>query len=147
MKDGDQPIIVEQLFDASLEKVWNALTVVAEMTQWYFPNIPAFEPVVGFETTFIVQVEDRVFPHVWKLTEVMPMRKIAYNWQFEGYDGRAVSVFELSQVDQRTRLTLTFSVIEKFPEHIPEFKRESGVNGWNYLIKESLIAHLEKQAI
>jgi len=32
-----------------------------------------------------------------------------------------------------------------FPDDIPEFKRESGVEGWNYLIKKSLKAFLEKE--
>ena len=42
------------------------------------------------------------------------------------------------EINNITTLHLNFTVLEAFPENIPEFKRESGVEGWNYLIKESL---------
>ncbi|WP_430965224.1 SRPBCC family protein [Spongiimicrobium sp. 2-473A-2-J] len=142
MKKEDEPIVVEQIFDTALENVWEAITEQGKMTQWFFPNIASFEPVVGFKTRFVIQVEDRTFPHLWKLTEVIPLKKIAYEWQFEGYPGRGISTFELMEEGHRTKLRLTFTVLEKFPDHIPEFKRESGVAGWNYFIGESLKEYL-----
>jgi len=33
-------------------------------------------------------------------------------------------------------------VLEDFPQDIPEFKRESGLAGWTYLILESLQKYL-----
>jgi hypothetical protein len=42
-----------------------------------------------------------------------------------------------------TKLRLTAQVLEDFPEDIPEFKRESGVEGWTYFIKKSLKEFLE----
>ncbi len=145
MKDSYKPIIVDQIFDASVKNVWNAITVLDEMTQWFFPDISSFEPVVGFKTQFSVQIEDRIFLHLWKLTEVVPMKIIAYEWRFEGYPGSGVSLFELTEEGHQTKLRLTFTVVEKFPDNIPEFKRESGVAGWNYFIKESLKEYLEEK--
>ncbi len=145
MKSAEKPIIVEQTFDSSLENVWNALTVLNEMTQWFFPGLTSFEPVIGFQTKFVVQVEDRIFPHLWKIVEVVAMEKIAYEWKFEGYPGCGISLFELTAQGHQTKLKLTFSTIEKFPSNIPEFKRESGVEGWNYLIKESLKDYLREK--
>ena len=49
------------------------------MKLWFFSNKTYFEPVVGFETRFVIQVEDRIFPHLWKLTEVVPNKKISLN--------------------------------------------------------------------
>lgn len=144
MKNIETPIIVEQVFNTSAENVWNAITVLDEMKQWFFNNIESFEPKIGFKTRFVVQVEDRIFPHLWKLTEVIPMKKISYEWRFEGYSGSGISSFELMGKENQTKLRLTFTVIEKFPSDIPEFKRESGVKGWNYFIKESLKQYLEK---
>lgn len=133
-----KPIIVEHKFDTPVSKIWNAITVLSEMKQWYFAVIPAFEPKVGFQTNFTVQVEDRVYPHQWTITEVIPQKKIAYEWRFQGYPGLGLSEFELFEENNKTRLQLTFTVIEKFPDHLPEFKRQSGLDGWNYFIKESL---------
>jgi hypothetical protein len=42
-------------------------------------------------------------------------------------------------------LRLTYIVIEKFPEDIPEFTRESGMVGWNYFIRKKLKEYLEKK--
>ena len=138
-------IVVEQLFDTSVENVWSSITVLDRMQQWFFNNIPSFEPIVGFETQFIIQVEDRVFPHIWKLTEVVPLKKITYDWSYEGYSGSALVVFELIEKGDQTLVKLTSTVVEDFPDNIPEFKRESGVEGWNYFIKKSLKDYLEER--
>ena len=143
MKQTDEPIIVEQSFDASIAAVWDAITSADKMKQWFFEQITAFEPVVDFETQFVVQVEDRVYPHFWKITEVIPMKKISYEWHFEGYPGRSVSDFELFEQGKQVLLRLTATVIEAFPENIPEFKRESGVEGWKYFINNRLKKFLE----
>lgn len=145
MTSNEEPIIVEQNFNCSIENVWNALTKLDSMKQWYFSNIPSFEPIEGFTTKFIVQVEDRIYPHVWKIMEVIPLKKIAYEWTFDGYIGSSISLFELSKERNQTKLKLTATVIEKFPDTIPEFKRESAVAGWNYLIKESLRDYLKNK--
>lgn len=49
------------------------------MRQWFFENIESFKPEVGFETQFNVQAESRNFLHMWKIIEVVPMKKIVYN--------------------------------------------------------------------
>jgi hypothetical protein len=40
---------------------------------------------------------------------------------------------------------LTHSVKEDFPDNIPEFSREIGLQGWTYFIKESLTDFLENK--
>lgn len=144
MKKLDDPIIIEQTFNSSLENVWDAISVLDKMKQWFFKNIESFEAVEGFETRFIVQVEDRIFPHLWTLTKVIPKKKITYDWRYEGYPGRSIVVFELFEEADKTTLRLTSTLIESFPDNIPEFKRESGVEGWTYFIKKSLKEYLEK---
>ena len=51
---------------------------------------------------------------------------------------------ELFQEDSSTKLRLTHTVIENFEDNIPEFTRESGLQGWTYFIKESLVNFLDK---
>lgn len=138
MRKDDPPIVVEQSFDASIETVWRAITEVDQMRQWYFENIPAFEAVVGFETQFEIRNEGRVFPHRWKVTHVVPLKTLEYNWKFDGYPGDSFVVFELFEQDGLTTLRVTARVVESFPEDIPEFTRESGLGGWTYFIKQSL---------
>jgi len=144
MRKDEEPIIVEQTYNTSIDTVWNALTEIDQMRQWYFEKIPSFKPEVGFETKFNVQSQDRNFLHMWKVTEVVSLKKLKYNWKYEGYPGDSFVVFELFKQDDMTKLRLTHEVQESFPEDIPEFKRESGVKGWTFFIKQSLKEFLEK---
>ena len=115
MKAHDEPVVVEQVFSASRDAVWKAITEIDQMRQWYFDNIPAFEPEVGFETQFTVTNEGRVFPHRWRVTEVVPLRKITYDWRFDDYPGHGLVTFELSPQGDGTTLKLTNIVLEDFP--------------------------------
>ena len=144
MKASEDPIVVEQTFDAVPEAVWKAITDIDQMRQWYFENIPDFKPEVGFETSFNVKSGERDFLHMWKVTEVVPGRKISYDWKFESYPGDSYVVFELFKEETGTRLRLTDVVRKDFPDDIPEFKRESCIGGWEYFRKGRLKEYLDK---
>ena len=145
MKVNEPLIEVTQRFQASIEDVWNAITDVHEMRQWFFNTIPAFQPEVGFKTKFIITNEGRIFPHLWEITEVIPFKKIVYNWRYEGYQGNSFVTFQLSETNHQTQLTLTAKITEDFSDDIPEFKRESCLYGWNYFIKDSLVTYLNSK--
>ena len=146
MKNSN-PITVQQLFQASKENLWKAITELDQMKKWYFPNIPDFKPELGFETRFLVQNEGRNFTHIWKIKEVIPQKIIGYSWNFEEYPGEGYSTFELAEKENGTELTLKSYVVDAFPDDIPEFKRESGQAGWDYLIKQSLTDFLQKASL
>ena len=144
MKKEDAPVVVEQTFDVSGERLWRAITQIDDMRQWYFEDIPAFEPDVGFSTQFNVTAGTRDFPHVWTVTESVPGKRIAYDWRYDGYVGDSFVVFELFEENGSTTLRLTHTVSESFSEDVPEFTRENGLAGWNYFIKESLKSYLDE---
>jgi len=145
MKNTDKPIVVEQTFNVSIGELWSAITELNQMSQWYFQNIEAFDPKVGFETRFVIENEGRSFPHLWKITEAEPLRKITYNWKYEGYPGDSFVTFELFGEGENTRLKLTHTITESFPNDIPEFTRESCIGGWNYFIRQSLKDYLKSK--
>lgn len=142
MKTTDQPVIAEQFFNQSKTTVWNAITVLEQMKQWYFDNIPEFKTEVGFKTQFNVKAPSRDFLHIWTISEVVPFQKIVYNWKFKGLPGSADVSFELFEEKNKTLLRVTNKVIEDFDSTIPEFQRESCQAGWNYFINERLKAFL-----
>lgn len=145
MKKSDAPVVVEQVFNTPMDTVWRSITELDRMTPWYFENIPAFKAEVGFETRFTIESEGRTFPHMWKVTEVVPGRKLVYTWRFEGYPGESYVAFELSEQGDATKLTVTATVTEDFPEGIPEFERESCMGGWEYFIQQRLKSYLERK--
>ena len=138
MKTNDPPIIVEQIFNRSAAVVWQAITNVDQMTQWFFKDIPDFIPKVGFKTQFNVQTPNRDFLHLWTITEVIPLQKIVCNWKYKDYAGDSYVTFELFETRDQTKLVLTTKVTEDFDDTIEEFTYESGLSGWNYFIKERL---------
>jgi uncharacterized protein YndB with AHSA1/START domain len=140
MKTTDKPIIVEQTFNVSLEQLWQAITDVVQMRQWFFENIPSFEPEVGFETRFNIETGERDFPHVWRISEVVPGRLISYDWRYEGYAGNQLVTFELLNEGNQSRLRLTATVREDFQEGVPEFTRDACLGGWQYFIQQRLKA-------
>ena len=142
MKRSDDPIIVEEYFDANPESVWSAITDVEQMRVWFFENIPDFKPVVGFSVEFDVDAGERRFLHQWEITKVVPGKLIEYNWKYGGYAGDAIVIFEVIPVNGSTMLRLTNIVVEDFQEGVSEFERESCIGGWTYFIKQSLKEYL-----
>ncbi|MEM6686139.1 MAG: SRPBCC domain-containing protein [Bacteroidota bacterium] len=142
MKTSEPPVIVSQNFSKSIATVWNAITDVDQMRQWFFDNIPDFKAEVGFQTQFNVKAPSRDFMHLWAITEVIPQQKIVYNWKYEDLTGDSFVTFELEENNNLTKLTVTANVTEDFSDDIPEFTRESCLGGWNYFIREQLVAFL-----
>lgn len=143
MRTTKNTVVVEQTFNTSIQKVWGAITNMKEMTRWFFDNIPSFKPEVGFKTQFMIKAGKRKFTHLWEITEVIPNKKITYNWRYKEYPGDSYVTFELFEEAEKVRLKLTMLVTEDFPDDIPEFTWDSCELGWNYFIVERLKAYLE----
>ncbi len=59
MNSTEAPIVIEQSFDTSIDIVWDAITEVGQMKQWFFENIESFQPEVGFVTKFNILPGER----------------------------------------------------------------------------------------
>nr|WKN35242.1 SRPBCC domain-containing protein [Tunicatimonas sp. TK19036] len=140
---NEHTIIVERVYDAPIEKVWQALTDKDQMKQWYF-TLDSFEPKVGFEFSFRGQGhKGEQYVHLCKITEVIPNKKLQYSWQYENYEGYSTVTFELTEQGKKTHLTLTHEGLETFPQNNPDFAKGSFATGWNELITVSLSRFLE----
>ena len=140
------PVVVERTLAAPMDKVGVALTNLAEMKQWYFPQLTAFEPRVGFETQFTITMHEVDYPHLWRVTEVQPGKRITYSWKYGGYSGESFVTFELSPAATGTHLTLTHRDLETFePDKNPMMVRSNFVMGWNHF-GDSLMSYSQKQS-
>mgnify|MGYP000454038907 CR=1 FL=1 len=137
-------IIVHQDFNKDRRTVWKAITELDQMKQWYFENIPEFKAEVGFTTQFLVTNNGKDFTHQWTVTEVIPYKKITYDWTYKEYPGKGEVTFDLSGINQKTILMVMNKGLNSFPEDIPEFSRKSCQDGWGYFIQERLKAYLDK---
>lgn len=139
------PVVVEQVFPASRDAVWKAITDKDQMRQWFFETIEDFVPEPGFETQFNVRAEDKDYLHLWKVTEVIPNKKIVYKWRYGGYPGDSFVFWELSETAIGTQLRLTHRGHATFSQDEPVFNRENCEEGWRYFLCERLKAFLERQ--
>ena len=138
-----QPFLIERVYDAPVDAVWQALIDKDKMKEWYF-DIASFKPEVGFEFQFTATNEGRVYVHLCKITEVIPGKKLAYSWSYKDYPGYSVVSFELFAEGEKTRLKLTHTGLETFPQDSKDFARESFSTGWTYIVNKSLENYLEK---
>ena len=137
-------VIVERTYDASPARVWRAITDPAQMKQWYLP-VTDFRPELGFETRFDQRVENKVFPHVWKVTDVVPGERISYEWHLTGNPGSSRVTFELTPDGEGTRLRVSHVGLETFRGDIhPDLHPKKIEEGWDYFMNESLPNFLEK---
>ncbi len=138
-------LVIERIFKAPVEKVWEALTNKDLMKEWYF-DLKEFNAIVGFKFEFMGgDPNGTQWKHLCEITEVIPGSKLAYSWKYEGYTGISYVTFELFAEGKNTRLKLTHSGIGSFPADIPELAIHNFEAGWDHIINISLTDFLEKQ--
>lgn len=131
---NNNPVIIEKLINAPVKRVWQAITDKDQMKQWYF-DLSDFKPEVGFEFRFPGQGhKGEQYMHVCKITEVVPLKKLQYSWQYVGLEGYSVVTFELFEEADKTRVKLTHTGLETFPKDNTDFARDSFNAGWTELI-------------
>jgi uncharacterized protein YndB with AHSA1/START domain len=136
-----EPLILERTFNAPTALVWKAITDKDDFEQWYF-KLEDFKPVVGFEFQFTGGCDDGKYLHLCRITEVVPGKKIAYTWRYDGYEGDSLVTFELFAEGDRTRLKLTHTGLDTLPK-TPKFARHRFHEGWTAIIGTGLKEFVE----
>jgi uncharacterized protein YndB with AHSA1/START domain len=144
---NNEPFVIERVYNAPAERVWKAITNKHEMKQWYF-DLSGFKPEPGFEFSFNGEGRNHEkYVHRCKVTDVIVGKKLSYTWTYEGHPGKSEVTFELFPEGNKSRLRLTHSGLETFPQTNSDFARESFGEGWNHIIGKSLKEFLEKAEV
>jgi uncharacterized protein YndB with AHSA1/START domain len=132
-----EPFVIERTYNAPIEKVWRAITDRDQMKQWYF-DLQNFKLEVGNEFSFVGTDNDcKDWVHLCRVTEIIPNKKFAHTWRYEGFDGDTTVIWELFAEGAFTRVKLTHSGLETLPP-LRSFARECFAEGWTGLVGESL---------
>jgi len=142
--EAAKALVLERTYHAPVARVWKALTDVDQMREWYF-DLKEFKPQVGFEFGFAVEHEGNTYDHRCQVTEVIPQKKIAYTWRYQGHEGNSLVTIELSPDGDKTRLKLTHEGLETFPK-TPAFARGNFEKGWTAIIGTELKQFVERSA-
>ncbi|KOH44080.1 SRPBCC family protein [Sunxiuqinia dokdonensis] len=141
-KNEGKPVVKEVVLNAPIVKVWKAITNKNDMKQWYF-DLEDFRPEVGFEFQFYGGNDEKKYLHLCQIKELIPARKLAYSWRYDGYPGNSLVSFELFPEGQKTRLRLTHEGLESFGTNHPDLAKANFVEGWNTIIGESIKKFVE----
>jgi len=136
--------------DASPEAVFSAISDEQELTQW-FPDTAILEPKVGgkFKLSFLKDSKnsrmklDMDFINEGKILEIIQNKKLVHTWQWQKFSDfpQTIVTWELEQVDNKTRLTLThsgFTGNEEGPASLEEHNK-----GWSFFLN-GLISYCKK---
>lgn len=137
-----QPFVIDRIYNAPADRVWQAITDNSKMKEWYF-DIPDFKPVVGFEFTFTGGTEDKTYVHLCRVTEVVEGRKLSHTWKYEGYEGESEVTWELFPQGDKTKVVLTHTGLETFPP-LKDFAKENFEAGWTDIVGRMLKEYVEK---
>lgn len=138
-----EPFVLERSFHAPADQLWQALTDKDKMKEWYF-DLDEFKAEPGFEFQFSAGTDDKKYLHICKVTVVIPGKKLAYSWKYKDYPGESLLSFELFAEGDFTRLKLTHSGLESFPQDNPDFARKSFEGGWDDIVNTSLKNYIER---
>lgn len=129
-----KPFIIERVFDTDKLTLWKAITEKELMKLWYF-DLKEFKAEVGFTFKFIGGPKDGAqYVHLCKITEVIPLEKLVYSWNYEGYEGESHVTFEVLEIDKKTKLKLTHAGLDSFPKSNPDLAPQNFEEGWNHII-------------
>lgn len=118
------------VFNAPIQKVWNAVATSEGIAAWFMPN--NFKPEAGYE----FHLEAGPFgKSPCKVTDITPPNRLSISW------GRDWSLtFELTDLDGKTEFTLIHSGwdIDKVTEFGQPHSvvRETMANGWAGIVKK-----------
>lgn len=128
------------VFNANIQKVWDAVATTEGIDSWFMPN--DFKQELGIEFT----IQSPFGPTLCKVLELEPPNRLSFSW---GEDGWKVS-FELKDLGNKTEFILIHSGWGEPEEIVPgpsQTNREirNRMNdGWESLVHDDLRKVVEK---
>lgn len=137
-------IVIEEIFIASLDQVWQAITEKEQMKIWYF-DIPDFTLQEGCAFNFYEPGNKKQFHHRCEIKQIIPKKRFQYTWTHPSHSsGMSMLTWDLIPDGVLTKVVLTHDGLESFADGGPEFTRDSYESGWKSILTESLRRFLEE---
>lgn len=125
-------IVVERVYNAPAKSVWQAITEVDIINQWFF-QLNDFKAEVGFAFEFSGNDNGTKVVHQCVVITVIPEKKLSYSLIYSGYPQQSLVTYELFEEGEQTRFVLTHSNLDELSKGSPLFARHKFFGGWTYL--------------
>jgi len=122
------------IFEAPIQKVWNAVSTSEGIASWFMPN--DFEPKVGHE----FHVQSPFGPSPCKVLEIDEPHRLSFSWDTDGW----VVSFVLKDLGDKTEFTLIHGGWKQADTILPKANEKSSVirdrmaGGWVTIVNEKL---------
>ncbi|WP_439740816.1 SRPBCC family protein [Bacillus pseudomycoides] len=122
------------IFEAPIQKVWNAVSTSEGIASWFMPN--DFEPKVGHE----FHVQSPFGPSPCKVLEIDEPHRLSFSWDTDGW----VVSFVLKDLGDKTEFTLIHGGWKQADTILPKANEKSSVirdrmaGGWVAIVNEKL---------
>lgn len=108
MKDA---ITREQMFNHSIDKVWNAISIGEEISAWFINA--DFKPEPGYKYTFTAG-EEKGCTQITGVVKVASPYTLIYTWMVQDTDVETIVKWTLEAIDGKTKLVLEHSGISNY---------------------------------
>jgi uncharacterized protein YndB with AHSA1/START domain len=135
-----QDIVQTAIFDAPIQKVWDAVSTSEGIGRWFMPN--DFQPELGYE----FHLQSPFGPSPCKVLELDPPNRLSFAWDVDGW----VVTFELKELDGKTEFSLTHAGWKAPDEIAPKAQEKNSVirdkmnEGWEKIVHVRLKQAVEK---
>ncbi len=128
-----QSVIKETLIHAPVSKVWKALTEKEQIAKWLMPS-DDFELKVGTSFNMLGKSKGVEYPHICTITEIVPEKKLSYTWAVKDKLSDTLVTYDLEDLGDNTKLTLTHSGWDKVTLSADGATRDDYNNGWEQVL-------------
>ena len=134
--EAHNPVRLEKILRAPVDKVWAALTDRNKIKQWYFDFPETFKLIPGQEFEWNAGPPDgKQWLHRGKIIEVITNKKLVHSWEYPGYSGYSELTWELEEAgNEKTKLTLTHKFLVPFDVKEEALRRKNFISGWKEIM-------------
>ncbi|MGL2965944.1 SRPBCC family protein [Flavobacterium sp. XGLA_31] len=147
MEKTANSLSLTKTYKVSAEKLWEVLTDRKHLKQWYFDFTADWKTEVGSQFDWHAGDNDgKLWHHRGVMLEVIPNRKLVHSWEYVGYSGTSVVMWELHPIDeQHTELHFSHVFTVPFDVNEPALARTNFEMGWTHILTISLPDYINQQ--
>ncbi|MGM0920508.1 MAG: SRPBCC family protein [Bacillota bacterium] len=126
-----QDITQTVVYNAPIEKVWNAVSTSEGIAAWFMPN--DFQPEVGHE----FHLQSPFGPSPCKVIQLEPPHRLSFTWDTDGW----IVTFLLKEMEGKTEFTLIHGGWKQPDTILPKANEKASVirdrmnHGWIKIIE------------